>query len=94
MQTTHHKDNSLSEKAARKSHEAGNCQLHKTKFKQLIADAYMTFQEFNGGMYKFIHTLNQLEMTIRDEPELRFKIPHKGIIKNHKMSMLPETEKH
>ena len=94
MQTTHQKDNSLSGKAAKKSHEARNCQLHKTKFKQLIADVYMTFQEFNGWMYKFFHTLKQLEMTIRDEPELRFKIPHKGIIKNQKKCMLRETEKH
>ena len=39
-----HKDNSLSEKAAKKSYEAGNCELHKTKFKQLIANAYMIFQ--------------------------------------------------
>ena len=39
-----HKDNSLSEKAAKKIHEASNYELHKTKFKQLIADVYMTFQ--------------------------------------------------
>ena len=39
-----HKDNSLSEKAAKKIHEAGNCESHKTEFKQLIADAYMRFQ--------------------------------------------------
>ena len=39
-----HKDNSLSEKAAKKIHEAGNCELRKTKFKQLIADVCMTFQ--------------------------------------------------
>ena len=39
-----HKDNSLSEKAAKKSYEAGNCELHKTKFKQLIANAFMKFQ--------------------------------------------------
>ena len=39
-----HKENSLSEKAAKKIHEAGNCELHKRKFKQLIADFCMTFQ--------------------------------------------------
>ena len=32
------------EGAAKKIHEAGNCESHKTKFKQLIADAYMRFQ--------------------------------------------------
>ena len=37
-----HKDNRLSEKAAKK-HEASNCELHKIKFKQLIADVHMTF---------------------------------------------------
>ena len=41
---SHHDDNILSEKAAKKSHDASNCELHKTKFKQLISDAYMTFQ--------------------------------------------------
>ena len=53
-----HKDNSLSEKAAKKIHEAGNCELHKTKFRQLIADAFIKFQrigevytlmEYDGG---------------------------------------------
>ena len=34
-----HKDNSLSEMAAKRSHNAGNCELHKRKFKRLIADA-------------------------------------------------------
>ena len=44
-----HKDNILSEKAAKKIHEAGNCELHKTKCKQLIADVYMTFQRIRRG---------------------------------------------
>ena len=39
-----HKDNILSEKAAKKSHEASNCELHETNFKQLFADVNMTFQ--------------------------------------------------
>ena len=51
------KGNILSEKAAKKINEAGNCELHQTKDKQLIADAYMTFQEFNGQVYKFKHAL-------------------------------------
>ena len=33
-------------------------------------------------------------MILRGEPELRFKIPHKVIIKNHKKSKPRETEKH
>ena len=45
-----------SEKAARKSHEAGNCELHKTKFKQLSGDANMTFQEFNGDVQVETHS--------------------------------------
>ena len=40
------------------------------------------------------NALTQLEMTIRDEPAFRFKIPHKGIIENQKESMPRETEKH
>ena len=87
-----HKDNSLSEKAAKKIHQASNCELHKTKFKQLIADVYMTFQRIRR--WGCSNALTQLEMTIRGEPELRFKIPHKGIIQNQKESMPRETEKH
>ena len=45
-----HKDNSLSEKVAEKIHEASNCELHTTKFKQIIADVYMTFQRV-GEVY-------------------------------------------
>ena len=45
-----HKDNSLSEKAAKKIHEANKCELHKTKFKKLIADVYTTFQRI-GEVY-------------------------------------------
>ena len=57
-----HKDNSLSKKAAKKIHEAGNCELHQTKFKQLIADVYMTFQnkydkEYDGGL---VQTLSHI----------------------------------
>ena len=37
------------EKAAKKTHNAGHCELHKTKFKQLIADAYMRFQEIQSS---------------------------------------------
>ena len=78
-----HKDNSLSEKAAKKSYEAGNCELHKTKFKQLIANAYMIFQRMRR---RGVHTqgkrrgvgctnaLTQLVIILRDESELRFKI--------------------
>ena len=40
------------------------------------------------------NALTQMEIIIRDEPELRFKTPHKGIIKNQKKSMPRETEKH
>ena len=39
------KGNIMSEKAAKKTHNAGRCELHKTKIKQLIADTYMIFQE-------------------------------------------------
>ena len=38
--------------------------------------------------------LTQLEILLRDEPELRFKSSHKGIIKNQKKSLPRETEKH
>ena len=44
-----HKDNILSEKAAKKSHEARNCELHKTKFKQIIADVDMPFHRLRRG---------------------------------------------
>ena len=33
-------------------------------------------------------------MALRDEPNLRFKIPHNGITKNQQKSMPRETEKH
>ena len=46
-----HKDNSLSEKAAKKNHEAGNCELHETKFKQL-KNANMRFKKHDGELYK------------------------------------------
>ena len=47
-----------------------------------------------GSVLGSVHALKHLEMTIRGEPERRFKIPHKGIIKNQKKSMPRETEKH
>ena len=40
-----------------------------------------------------VHAPKQLEITNRGEPELRFTIPHKGIIENQKKSMPRETEK-
>ena len=46
----HHKDNILNEQDAKKIHETGNCELHKTKFKQLITDAYMRFQDTTGSV--------------------------------------------
>ena len=52
------KGNILSEKAAKKIHEAGNCELHKTKFKQLIADAYLRFQERQRVVYEGVYTLS------------------------------------
>ena len=79
-----HKDNNLSEKAAKKIHEAGNGELHKTKFKQLIADAYMRFQRMqwrgvhcHGIWRSGVQTLSHSwKLLLRDEPELRFKTPH------------------
>ena len=38
--------------------------------------------------------LTHLKLVLRGEPNLRFKIPHKRIIKNQKKSMPRETEKH
>ena len=78
-----HKDNSLSEKAAKKSYEAGNCELHKTKFKQLIANAYMISQRMRRrgvhtqGKRRWVgcrNALTQLVITLRDGSEFRFKI--------------------
>ena len=43
--------NILSEKAAKKSHEASNCELHKTKFKQTTADIDMPFHRLRRGRY-------------------------------------------
>ena len=68
----HHKDHILNKKAAKKIHEPGNRQLHNTKLKQLITDADMRFQDTTGGVYKLVHALTQLEIILRDEPELRF----------------------
>ena len=47
-----------------------------------------------GGGESGTNALTQLDIILRDEPELRFKIPHKGIIENQKKSMPRETEKH
>ena len=97
-----HKDNSLSEKAAEKIHEAGCFELHQTTFNQLIADANKKFPRIRRGV---VHSqgmrregctkaLTQLEILLRDEPKLRFKTPHTGIINNQKKSTPRETEKH
>ena len=57
-------------------------------------------REGRGGVYRVytlsnsVHALKQLEMTTRSEPELRFKTPRRGIIKNQKKSIPRETEKH
>ena len=45
MQKTHTRTTVWMRRPAKKIHEAGNCELHKTKFKQLIADFCMTFQK-------------------------------------------------
>ena len=97
-----HKENILSEKAAKKSHEESNCELHETDFKQLIADVNMTFQRIRlvrctlsrNTTVWCTNALIQLEEILRDESELRFKIPHTGIIENQNKSMPRETEKH
>ena len=86
---TQHEHNILSEKAAKKIHEAGNCDLHKTIFKQFIAYAYMISKKITVS----VHALTQLETTIRGQQALRIKNPHKGIIKNQQKSMPRETEK-
>ena len=86
----------------RKSHEESNCELHETDFKQLIADVYMTFQRIRlGGVHSQairrggVQTLSyNWKIILRDESELRFKIPHTGIIENQNKSMPRETEKH
>ena len=51
-----------------------------------------TLKEYDGE--GCTNALTQLEMTIRGEPQLSFKMPHNGIIKNQKKSMPRETEKH
>ena len=77
-------------------------ELHETKFKQLIADANTNSKAYDGEMYtlkehdrwelyKRSHTIGNSH---RDELELGFKTPHKGITQNQKKNMPRETEKH
>ena len=96
-----HKDNILSEKAAKKSHEARNCELHKTKFKHIIADVDMpfhrlrrggTFSRNTTGLYKRSHPIGN--SISRKNSKFRFKIPHEGIIENQNKGMFLEAEKH
>ena len=96
-----HKDNSLSEKAAQKIREAGNCELYKTKFQATHCRYLLEIPKNTMGRcthsWKMTEgctkALTQLEILLRDELELRFKIPHKGIVENQNKSMLRETEK-
>ena len=58
-----HKDNSLSEKAAKKIHEAGNCELRETKIQATHSKEYngemYTLMEKDGevGLYERSHTI-------------------------------------
>ena len=88
------KDNSLSEKAAKKIHEAGDCELHKANSSNSLQTPTWYSKKWKRRGVQGVHALTQLGMILRDEPRLRFKIPHKGNIENQKKSMPRETEKH
>ena len=49
--TNSHKDNILSEKAAKKSHEAGNCEMHKTNLSNSLQTFTWHSKEYDGEVY-------------------------------------------